>query len=107
MAGARIMADKELHIDDAESEDEASVVDNGRALEDADVDDGGVDADLCDSRPVRLALDSSNRDNARVSAIGLEFELHGTGFPREAEYGIILRGEEEREYTVCELVGHE
>ena len=62
------------------------VVDNGGALvEDAGVDDGGVDADLCDSRPVRLALDSSNdRDNARVSLIGLEFEPHNTVFPREA-----------------------
>ena len=71
--------------EDAESEDEASVVDNGGALEEeADVDDGGVDADLCDSRPVWLALDSSNRDNARISAIGLEPELHGTVFPREA-----------------------
>ena len=58
---------------------------NGGAFkEDDDVDDGGVDADLCDSRPVRLALDSSDRDNARVSAIGLEFKLHGTGFTREA-----------------------
>ena len=71
--------------EDAESEDEASVVDNGGALEEeADVDDGGVDADLCDSRPVRLALDSSNRDNARVSSIGLEFKFHNTVFPRKA-----------------------
>ena len=46
---------KDLHIDDAESEDEASVVDDGGALEeDADVDNGGVDADLCDARSVRL-----------------------------------------------------
>ena len=47
---------KDLHIDDAESEDEASVVDDEGALEeDTDVDDGGVDADLCNSRSVRLA----------------------------------------------------
>ena len=50
------MQAKDLHIDDAESEDVASVVDDGGALEeDTDVDDGGVDADLCDSRSVRLA----------------------------------------------------
>jgi hypothetical protein len=47
---------KDVHIDDAESEDEASVVDDEGALEeDTDVDDGGVDADLCDSRSVWLA----------------------------------------------------
>ena len=89
---------------------------------------------------MRLALDSSNRDNARVSAIGLEFELHSTvsagscvslcltfgvrmeatdggqskqaGALRAARQGgrtpdgIILRGEEEREYSEYELVGH-
>ena len=77
---------KDLHIDYAESKDEASVVDNGGALEeDADVDDGGVDADLCDSRPARLALEAAiGSSNPRVSAIGLEFEIHGTDFPREA-----------------------
>ena len=50
---------KDLHIDDAESEDESSpVVDNGGALEeDADVDAGRVDAALCDSGPVRLAVE--------------------------------------------------
>ena len=77
---------KDLHIDDAESEDEASVVDDEGALEDdTDVDDGGVDADLCDSRPARLALEAAiGSSNPRVSAIGLEFEIHGTDFPREA-----------------------
>jgi hypothetical protein len=29
-------------------------------------------------------LDNSNRDNARISAIGLEFELQGAVFSREA-----------------------
>ena len=68
---------KDLHIDYAESKDEASVVDNGGALEE--------DADLCDSRPAWLALEAAiGSSNARVSAIGLEFELDGTDFPREA-----------------------
>ena len=37
-------------MSDAESEDRASTVDDGEAFEeDADVDDGGADADLCES----------------------------------------------------------
>ena len=58
---------KGLHIDDAESEDGASVVDNGGASEEyADVDDGGVDADLCDSRPVRLVFLTAEIGTTRV-----------------------------------------
>ena len=88
---------------------EASVADNGGAFEDANVDDGEeADADLCDSRPMRLALEqregepsrapqcpfskhelakgvsSSYRDRAGVSAIGLTSDLHSIVSPREA-----------------------
>ena len=44
-----------------------SVVDNGGAFEeDADVDDEGADADLCDSKPVWLALEQKEGGPSRA-----------------------------------------
>ena len=80
------------------------------------------DADLCDSRPVRLALDSSNRvkqcacisNRTRIRASRHRFSAGSRvslcitfGVSMEAMDGTILWGKEEREYSVCELVGHE
>ena len=50
------------HCREGGAEDEASVVDDGRALEeDVDVDLGGVDVDLCDSSWLRTSLHNFRR----------------------------------------------
>ena len=56
------------HIGDAESEDEASVVDDGGVSEEDDgVDEGGADADLSDSRLVLSALEERASECAQPS----------------------------------------
>ena len=60
----------ELYIGDAESEDEASVVDDGGVDEEDDgVDEGGADADLSDSRPVLSALEERANAPSRVPRV--------------------------------------
>ena len=77
---------KDLHIDYAEFKDEASVVDNGEHSKRT------LMSTMGESTPIYairgqcglLLIAAIGSSNARVSAIGLEFELHGTDFPREA-----------------------
>ena len=62
--------DNELYIGDAESEDEASVVDDGGVYEEDDgVNEGGADTDLSDSRPVLSALEERANAPSRVPRV--------------------------------------
>ncbi len=58
--------------------------------EDADVDDGGADADLCESRYRRTTRQERQQLGRRACIVS----------QAETADGIILRGEEEREYSV-------
>jgi hypothetical protein len=61
----------------------------GAFKEGADVDDGGADADLCDSRKRRTTRQERQQWGRRACIVS----------QAETADGIFLRGEEEREYS--------